>query len=238
MAGERAAGRVIAEVEVACFNFIGNSFFLIGLAEGEGGLLEMPRGWLLPGEDPAQAATRILETVTGISTGVHEPAFVGVFVHPNREVDCLTLSYTVLVTTPSDLHWEWRHKVETRGSPHRLRPRIQWGDSAVAARFKIRDVVSELPVATRIASEVAKNRDGLFRLIDLQTVYERVLGCRIDTANFRRKVEAVPGFVEEVTFEEVMESSRPPAVTRGRRPTWYRAGPAERLEPPIRFEVK
>ena len=231
-------GSVSAAVEVACFNFVAGSFFLIGLRELPGRLLEMPCGWMKPGEEPAQAAERVLERVTGISTGVHEPVFVGAYRGSARGVQCLMLTYTVLATTPTDLDLGWQGKVETRGAPSRLLSRIQSGESAVAARLKIRDVVSELPVAALVAPQLSKRSDGLFRLKELQTVYERILGQSIDTANFRRKVESIPGFVEQVGFEEVMMSPRPPAVARGRRALWYRAGPAERLEPPIRFEAK
>jgi 8-oxo-dGTP diphosphatase len=117
-----------------------------------------------------------------------------------------------------------------------MRHIVRSHEATVAALHTVRALLSEETAAARLAPEVAKNRDGLFRLKDLQTVYEAVLGIRIDPANFRRKVEAAEGFVEVVDHEEVMAISRPPAITRGRRPTWYRAGRAARLEPPIRFD--
>ena len=93
-----------------------------------------------------------------------------------------------------------------------------------------------MPVATRIAAQLSKSSDGLFRLKELHLIYERILGQSIDVANLRRKVEAIPGFVEKVKYDEVMQSAKPPAVVRGRRALWYRAGNAKVLDPPVRFE--
>jgi hypothetical protein len=62
----------------------------------------------------------------------------------------------------------------------------------------------------------------LFTLKDLQRVLRQVTGRQIDAANLRRKLESAEGSVEVVDHDEVMQMSKPPAVTRGRRSTWYR----------------
>ena len=230
--------RVVVELEIAYFNLNAGRLVLGGVRKGTDGRVVLPRGWLLPNEDPARAASRIFEERTGITTGVHQPRLAGAFVYPGRDEHCLTLTYAVLGKTPNGDSARWGEKATVSDSVTRMRGVVRSNEATVAALHTLRRLLSEETVAAWVAPEVAKNRDGLFRLKDLQTVYERVMGRRIDTANFRRKVEAADGFVEVVDYDEVMESSRPPAVKRGRRPTWYRAGPAERLEPPIRFEVK
>lgn len=230
--------RVPVEIEVAYFNLNARRLVLGGVGEGTDGRMVLPRGWLLPDEEPALAAARILTERTGITTAVHLPQLAGAFVYRGREEPCLTLTFGVLGTRPDADQPTWMESVGVSNSLSRMRQTVRSAEATVAALHTVRTLLTKETVAARLAPEVAKNRDGLFRLKDLQTVYEAVLGIRTDPANFRRKVEAAEGFLTVVEYEEVEGMSRPPAVTRGRRPTWYRAGCAERLEPPISFERK
>jgi 8-oxo-dGTP diphosphatase len=230
--------KVPVEIEVAYFNLNARRLVLGGVRKGTDGRMVLPRGWLLPDEEPSLAAARILTERTGITTAVHLPQLAGAFVYQGRDEACLTLTYGVLGTRPDADQPRWMESIGVSNSLTRMRQVVRSAEATVAALHTVRALLSVETVAARLAPEVAKNRDGLFRLKELQTVYEAVLGIRVDSANFRRKVEAAEGFVEVVDHEEVMATSRPPAITRGRRPTWYRAGRAERLEPPIRFERK
>lgn len=237
MSGENGLLETVpVEIEVAYFNLNARRLVLGGVREGTDGRMVLPRGWLKPDEEPSDGATRILAERTGITTGVHQPRLAGAFVYRGRDQPCLTLAYGVLGTRPNVEQLRWSESVGASTSLARMRQIVRSHEATVAALLVLRKLLSEETTAARLAPELAKNRDGLFRLKELQTVYEAVLGIRVDSANFRRKVEAAKGFVEVVDNEEVLEMPRPTAVNRGRRPTWYRAGRAEHLDPPIRFD--
>lgn len=61
---------------------------------------------------------------------------------------------------------------------------------------------------------------------ELQHVYEATWGCRLERANFRRKVLATPGFVIATKQRRVGDAGGAPA-------TVYRAGGGSTLVPPL-----
>lgn len=64
-----------------------------------------------------------------------------------------------------------------------------------------------------------------FSLSQLRQVYEKVWGCELDPANFRRKVLSCPGFVVPTRKSQQFASGRPAKL--------FRAGPASLLHPAI-----
>ena len=64
-----------------------------------------------------------------------------------------------------------------------------------------------------------------FTIVELREVYEAVWGCKLDPANFHRKVLASDGFVEVLDGEKKQGRGRPARL--------YRAGVAEVLQPAI-----
>ena len=66
-----------------------------------------------------------------------------------------------------------------------------------------------------------------FTLGELQQVYEAVWGTTLDRPNFRRKVLATPGFVEQVPGAARLTGGR------GKPAALYRAGTATALHPPL-----
>ncbi|WRZ93777.1 NUDIX domain-containing protein [Streptomyces sp. NBC_01007] len=66
-----------------------------------------------------------------------------------------------------------------------------------------------------------------FTLGELQHVYETVWGTALDRPNFRRKVLATPGFVEQVPGAARLTGGR------GKPAALYRAGGAKVLHPPL-----
>ena len=66
-----------------------------------------------------------------------------------------------------------------------------------------------------------------FTLGELQQVYETVWGTALDRPNFRRKVLATPGFVEQVPGAARLTGGR------GKPAAVYRAGGAKTLHPPL-----
>lgn len=57
---------------------------------------------------------------------------------------------------------------------------------------------------------------------------------RLDPANFARKVEKIPGFIEKISDSELRSSMS----GTGRPAQLYRRGDVQRLDPPLRLEVK
>ncbi|WP_338695006.1 NUDIX domain-containing protein [Streptomyces sp. Q6] len=66
-----------------------------------------------------------------------------------------------------------------------------------------------------------------FTLGELRQVYEVVWGTELDPANFRRKVLATPGFVEQIPGASRLTGGR------GKPAALYRAGGAVSLHPPL-----
>ncbi|WP_353941688.1 NUDIX domain-containing protein [Streptomyces sp. HUAS MG91] len=66
-----------------------------------------------------------------------------------------------------------------------------------------------------------------FTLGELRQVYEVVWGTELDPANFRRKVLATPGFVEQIPGASRLTGGR------GKPAALYRAGGAGSLHPPL-----
>ena len=62
-----------------------------------------------------------------------------------------------------------------------------------------------------------------------------VIKNRLDPANFSRKVENIPGFIEKIPDSTPRSSLR---NSTGRPAQLFRRGKAERLDPPLRLRVK
>lgn len=177
----------------------------------------MPRDWVRRNEEPTEAALRVLTRIAGVTTAVHELRFVSLARSGGRGLEtAVTATYTAVGGAPSPLK-DWEDFCPA--SRRQIEQRICRADAVLASLEVIRDLVTEdLGVAARLAC----NREGLFTLKNLQRVLHQVTGSQVDTANLRRRLDSAVGVVEIVDHDEVMQTSRPPGVTRGRRPTWYR----------------
>lgn len=219
---------VVAQVEVAHLNLLNRHGMVVTLHKDAPGerVFRVPRGPLLPGEDPSAAAVRILAGTVGIEQVLHPPVFLGLRsdAGTHGDVPTLTIGYAFLGKRPSnsspdstflpvDSTDDIRDRVD--------RPQVVWA---------AREAVKELLEITTIALQLLDPKLVVFTLAHLRAVYQQVMGSDvvIDTANFRRKVEAARGFVTVVDA---------PSTTprRGRPARWYTAGDANLLEPPIRL---
>ena len=90
------------------------------------------------------------------------------------------------------------------------------------ARKTAESMLEDTPVALNFC-------ESKFTISDLRGVYEAFLQHEVDPANFRRKVDAVKGFV--VPSDEYSSSGSSP----GRPALMYRAGRLKSLPTPIRF---
>lgn len=224
--------RVSVDIEVVYLNLSKSRRLIVGgLAQSESGRYTVLHGPLQPGEQPTEAARRLLEAVAGIPTGLHAPELVGVATHPDRQADghATTITYVVLGRTPTDSRLPWYQRLEI-DSTAELDGAVDHADSIRAARATARDLL-----ATRsLAIDLLPHPDKPFRLQDLHGVYQAVVGpdIHIDLANFRRKVERCPDFVRRTDPPRLDER---PRAGRGRPAHWYLRGGATTIDPPIRF---
>jgi hypothetical protein len=178
------------------------------------------------GELPSDAAERVLSDIRA-RTSLHRPVFVDAFVHEDRQAERPTLSLThvVIGSTPSDSA-EGIVPVTVDSDDERIDHR----DAVDAARQVAIDLMGRLPISTVLAPQ----RDAAFTLSDLIAVHSAFLGpgVALDRSNFRRRVESIPGYVERV---DPPDWFTPDAHRRGRPESWYVAGDATELDPPLRF---
>jgi 8-oxo-dGTP diphosphatase len=191
------------------------------------GHLALPGGFVLPDESIAAAARRELLEETGVSrtdlAGVHLEQ-LGTFGDVDRDPRMRVVSVAHLALSP-------------------VQPRPSSGSDAAAARWVPVGEALAGPLAfdhaSILAAAVERARSKLeyttlatslagpeFTLGELQHVYEATWGCRLERANFRRKVLATPDFVIATKQRRVGDAGGAPA-------TVYRAGGGSTLVPPL-----
>jgi 8-oxo-dGTP diphosphatase len=184
------------------------------------GWTALPGGFLLGGEDLADAANRELREETGLQGLAKHLEQLQTYATPGRDPRGSIASVAYLAIVP-DL------------------PVPVAGTDAAAARWAgidtgplafdhdriLRDAVERArtrlentPVATAFCAEP-------FTIGDLRSVYEAVWGVPLDPRNFHRKVTGLPDFVEETGEVRSPPTGRPAAL--------YRRGTARVLHPPL-----
>ncbi|WP_344106559.1 NUDIX hydrolase [Myceligenerans crystallogenes] len=191
------------------------------------GAWALPGGFVEPDEDADTAAKRELIEETGIgrSTPVHLEQ-LRTYSDPGRDPRMRVVSVAYVALAPD------------------LPDPVAGSDAAVARWWAVDDVVDgEIGLAfdhARILSDAVERIRAkleyatvatsflprVFTLGELRAVYTEVWGEALDLQNFRRKVLAVPGFVEPV--DEVRTG------VPGPRAQLYRAGDATEIVPPFR----
>ncbi|WP_328846568.1 NUDIX hydrolase [Streptomyces sp. NBC_00258] len=184
----------------------------------------LPGGFVLPEESAGTAARRELAEETGLSdvSGLHLEQ-LRTYSEPDRDprMRVVSVAYTALLPDPP----------EPRG-----------GGDAASARWLAYAGLGPLAFDhDRILAD-AHERVGAkleytclatafcppeFTLGELQQVYETVWGTALDRPNFRRKVLATPGFVEQIPGAARLTGGR------GKPAALYRAGDATALHPPL-----
>lgn len=87
---------------------------------------------------------------------------------------------------------------------------------------RVRAKIEYAPIAHRFLE------DETFTISELRNVYETVWGVELTPSNFRRKVQSVRGFLEQVG------EKRTSSVEGGRASDLYRAGSISNIFPPLR----
>ncbi len=175
----------------------------------------LPGGWIHVDEDPnlESAARRILASKTGVETPYLEQ--LQTFGTSVRDPRGWTVSVAYVALLSED---------DARDCKRSAQPDIAWrtvdGNAlAVPLAFDHADILAT--ALSRVRSKVEYSTlpvhllPKAFTLGELQSVYERVLGCKLDNSAFRKRV-AEADFVEPIAGEMRRASNRPAQLFRMR----------------------
>ncbi|MFF4751168.1 NUDIX hydrolase [Streptomyces sp. NPDC002514] len=184
----------------------------------------LPGGFLLPDESAETAARRELAEETGLDdvTGPHLEQ-LRAYSEPGRDprMRVVSVAFTALLPDAPEPRGGG-DAAQARWLPYDTAPPLAFDHGRILADARDR-------VGARLEHTCAATAfcPAAFTLGELQQVYEAVWGVPLDRPNFRRKVLAVPGFVEPASGATRLTGGR------GKPAALYRAGGATALHPPL-----
>ena len=181
----------IASITVDCviFGFDGKKIEILLIKRGsepEAGKWALPGGFMEKNETIDDAATRVLNLLTGVS-GIYMEQFYTfgkLDRHPLARV--ITVSYYALVdSTNYKLKPSW-HASETEWFDIHEMPKLAFDHKEIfeVALKTLKKEVTIRPIGFELLP-------AKFTLTDLQNLYEVILGETLDRRNFRRKIKAM-----------------------------------------------
>lgn len=173
-------------IDCLIFGFKNNSLDILLVQHGEGiskGRWALPGGWIQYSESIDDAAGRVLSELTGVSNIFLEQvkAFGHVSRYPTKRV--ITIVYYALVKpenytlhpgfTAADAQWFNVNNLPTLPYDH---------DQIVTEGLAfLKDKARREPIGFNLIPKK-------FTLLQLQALYEAILGVKLDKPNFRRKI--------------------------------------------------
>lgn len=195
-------------------NDILNVLLITRLIDPFRGMLALPGGFVLSGEDLATAASRELAEETGVD---HVPGHLeqlASYGPKGRDPrgDVLTVAHLLLapdfpvLSAGSDAeHAAWYPVTQVLDGGLQLAfdHRRILGDALERAKSKL----EYSPLGAAFCGEE-------FTIAQLRAVYEAVWGTRLDPRNFHRKATGTPGFLEDTGRMTAGDAGRPAALFR------------------------
>ncbi|NUO41627.1 MAG: NUDIX hydrolase [Streptomyces sp.] len=184
----------------------------------------LPGGFVLPDESAETAARRELAEETGLFdvSGLHLEQ-LRTYSEPGRDprMRVVSVAFAALLPDAPEPHGG-SDAADARWVPYDQARPLAFDHDRILADAHER-VGAKLEYS-RLATAFCPAE---FTLGELQQVYETVWGTTLDRPNFRRKVLATPGFVEQVPGAAKLTGGR------GKPAALYRAGSATALHPPL-----
>ncbi|MFI0966943.1 NUDIX hydrolase [Streptomyces sp. NPDC021080] len=184
----------------------------------------LPGGFVLPRESAEEAARRELAEETGLSdlTGLHLEQ-LRTYSEPDRDprMRVVSVAFAALLPDPPEPHGGGD------AAQAMWLPFDELGPLAFDHDRILTDAHERVGAKLEYSCLATSFCPPEFTLGELQHVYETVWGTALDRPNFRRKVLATPGFVEQVPGAARLTGGR------GKPAALYRAGGAKVLHPPL-----
>jgi 8-oxo-dGTP diphosphatase len=216
-------------------NDVLNVLLITRLIDPFRGMLALPGGFVLPGEDLATAASRELAEETGVDRVPGHLEQLASYGPKGRDPrgDVLTVAHLLLapdfpvLSAGSDAeHAAWY-------------PVTQLLDGGLELAFDHRRILGD--ALERAKSKLEYSPLGAafcgeeFTIAQLRAVYEAVWGTRLDPRNFHRKATGTPGFLEDTGRMTAGDAGRPAALFRLVEAARPAAGQPSRavLNPPL-----
>lgn len=198
--------------DMVVFTLINDQLSVLLIQRGEDpfkGLWALPGGFLREDETVEEAAKRELDEETGVKGG--HPLQFGIYSKPDRDprqrvisvafLDCIRASDVTLLagTDAAAVKWQPLETIKL----HELA--FDHGTILSDARLAAKKACREAPIAAQMLPEP-------FRISDLQSATEAILGTPIDKRNFRRQLDEKNWL--EKTEEEARGTHRPAQLYR------------------------
>jgi 8-oxo-dGTP diphosphatase len=195
-------------------NDVLNVLLITRLIDPFRGMLALPGGFVLPGEDLATAASRELAEETGVDRVPGHLEQLASYGPKGRDPrgDVLTVAHLLLapdfpvLSAGSDAEqaaWYPVTQVLDGGLQLAFDHRRILGDALERAKSKL----EYSPLGAAFCGEE-------FTIAQLRAVYEAVWGTRLDPRNFHRKATGTPGFLEDTGRMTAGDAGRPAALFR------------------------
>ncbi|MDL2081011.1 NUDIX hydrolase [Streptomyces sp. GXMU-J15] len=214
-------------VDLAVFTIRDGTLHVLLVERGEepyAGRWALPGGFVQPDEAAETAARRELAEETGLAdvVGLHLEQ-LRTYSEPDRDprMRVVSVAFTALLPDAPEAHGG-SDAADARWVPYDRAAGLAFDHDRILA--DARERVGAKLEYTCLATAFCPSE---FTLGELQQVYEAVWGTALDRPNFRRKVLATAGFVEQVAGASRLTGGR------GKPAALYRAGTATALHPPL-----
>jgi 8-oxo-dGTP diphosphatase len=219
-------------VDLAVFTLRAGRLHILLVERGQdpyAGRWALPGGFLAPDESAESAARRELAEETGLSdaAGLHLEQ-LRTYSEPDRDprMRVVSVAFAALVPDAPQAHGGG-DAARAAWLPYEPGARGAYGPLAFDHDRILADAHERIGGKLEYTCLATAFCPPEFTLGELRQVYEVVWGTELDPANFRRKVLATPGFVEQIPGASRLTGGR------GKPAALYRAGGASALLPPL-----